>query len=96
MTEQHAHTPGPWNLGPPTPDGTIPIIGDVCRPIVAVVRNPFRHEVSEQLRADARLIAAAPDLLATLEQIAAGAYANHQLAGDIARVAIAKATGGEA
>lgn len=71
------HTPGPWRAGETpasTTDRSIGIFtaqpGDEPMEI-CTVWNDEDHEVSdEQAEADARLIAAAPDLLAACELIA--------------------------
>jgi len=93
-----AHTPGPWHLNPR--GWVVQSTGDIVT----------RLECSDNKEADARLIAAAPDLLAALAGCAdalreAGkdfAQANklaarpnlYELHEQAARAAIAKATGG--
>ena len=81
------HTPGPWTpMG--LDDGTW-IIGRGPNFV-----PPFAWATEE---ADARLIAAAPDLLAALERIATEGHEPERLgfqAKAIARAAIAKAKGG--
>lgn len=66
ITEQRAaHTPGPWIRGAR--------LLDVCAgaSVVATVACASSHPATEeQAHANARLIAAAPDLLAALETIA--------------------------
>lgn len=80
---KNTHTPGPWRIGDGEssrvylvngPDGAI---GEV---VYADARNP----------ADARLIAAAPDLLAALEECVSTLRPYYR---NIARAAIAKARG---
>ena len=104
------HTPGPWiadaqdfESGPAMVDGTLIIAegapaGEKC---VAECHSPTRMD------ADARLIAAAPDLLSAMERIAEddgsdphGGYVDEWTEAEafsrvqeIARAAIAKATG---
>ena len=92
-----AHTPGQWRFyTEPQPNGC-PIVGVdglmVCM-LAHTVNQPEQREVA---MANARLIAAAPDLLAALqgicnEQDERQGYASHE-AYDKARAAIAKATG---
>ena len=87
------HTPGPWTILPNTPHfvrAMHPTEG--MQPIATV------YHFDGELADNARLIAAAPELLAALYSIAtdpsaiySGANAN---IGDIARAAIAKAKGG--
>jgi hypothetical protein len=103
---QIAHTPGPWVV-PPDSDGfsieTVDgrIIAQAMQ--VSPPTNPFRHQ---ERRANARLIAAAPDLLNTLRElveiadaaISAGDWkvdgcCDPSLSLDWARAAIAKVTG---
>ena len=80
------HTPGPWEFLSPD-DGNCGAItaktGWIC---------DFAEEPSN---ANARLMAAAPDLLEALRQIVEqhGQWNNGIWASNIARVAIAKATG---
>jgi hypothetical protein len=98
------HTPGPWvvgnqdplNFGVPRGWGTEPI-GFVYGPSF-----PEHSEVGQRALANARLIAAAPELLEALRSIAdccdeehaARDYASRQAEiRGIARAAIAKATG---
>ena len=82
------HTPGPWYLNPR--GWVVQSTGDIVT----------RIECSNNKEADARLIAAAPDLLAALYLIATDPSAiysgTNAHIGDIARSAIAKATGGAA
>lgn len=72
ITEQRAaHTPGPWIRGAR--------LLDVCAgaSVVATVACASSHPATEeQAHANARLIAAAPDLLAALEQCLTGDGAN--------------------
>ena len=93
------HTTGPWYIKHET--NAILIEGDENQPICAMWGGWGARE-------DARLIAAAPDLLAALELLAHGCtrpmgedscgqqYVHVRLAAiERARAAIAKATGGE-
>lgn len=75
------HTPGPWEVGD---DGiSTPFVGD------RIIVNTGQ----ECAEADARLIAAAPDLLAALHLIAdAHHYSGMTYCQYVARDAIAKAT----
>jgi hypothetical protein len=57
------HTPGPWVVWSPNEFGN-PSIGRESGPSLAIV---FRSNHEAELEANARLIAAAPDLLAALE-----------------------------
>lgn len=88
MTEPK-HTPGPWRVDPDYPwdiqnaDGSLEIASV----------NPYRREDGEDGEvgdADARLIAAAPDLLEALRVIAESDITN---ARKVALSAIAKAEG---
>jgi hypothetical protein len=93
------HTPGPWYFFS-TPIG----IGasNIQERDMAWTRHDGAglrdsHRSREEDEANARLIAAAPDLLAALKEIASigpasDAFANLELAREIARAAIAKAT----
>ena len=97
MTEQH--TPGPWRIGD---------AGTAVFPPKEVFASKPRAIASNLSRADARLIAAAPELLKALETLVRGrpttppnhavlgkdsvAYMNW-LAFESARAAIAKAKG---
>ena len=65
------HTPGPWVVGGPYPKIT------VCQPAafddpwipIAEVWPSVDHEASDEVKANAALIAAAPDMLDTLKEI---------------------------
>jgi len=90
VTKQH--TPGPWFV---TPDGHAVYEKDVFGYRADTICGlPSR---SDSRAANARLIAAAPDLLAALESLVAKNYGQPQgvtvPALDIARAAIARATG---
>ena len=90
--EAMKHTPGPWYIDfiKAHANGNRRIMAEQCTPVAVV---------PEHLAADARLIAAAPDLLEALKSVIAwldapdeSAFSDSQLA--LARAAIAKATGG--
>jgi len=97
------HTPGPWHINTmETVQATI----HAHRGHVATVSRGSMNEVSaDEIEANARLIAAAPELLAALESIARGSIVDvgeHRLGTvnldkeamqAIARAAIAKAGG---
>jgi hypothetical protein len=98
-----AHTPGPWCVRDlPTAQRYIGPSNDGGAPSVAFVLSRV-NVPNERLDADARLIAAAPDLLAALQGLHddvadyiklnnLGGYDNHWMLA--ARAAIATATGG--
>lgn len=87
-----SHTPGPWGICPSfggNPDAfSISVVGDDRLIATAWDRTPF--DEANPAEANARLIAAAPELLEALEYLVS-------LGGgdclDIARAAIAKARG---
>ena len=84
MTTQTGHTPGPWNVEWPY------ILGaDKRQTVVAEIVGAVSNETA---KADARLIAAAPDLL-TLAREVAGTRSSDAWGNvvDRARAAIAKA-----
>lgn len=88
------HTPGPWTIKHGT--NIMGIRWDVGHEGSVATCGGMQSNMVEcrpESEANARLISAAPDMLAALEKIASGAYANHELAGDIARAAILKAKG---
>jgi hypothetical protein len=62
------HTPGPWSLK--RENGRFAIIPD-CRSPIALAYTAFNGLPQEKDEANARLIAAAPDLLAALEAVLA-------------------------
>ena len=95
MTTQQ-HTPGPWEADKLDSDG-IPIYGGPTdnAPLIARV-----YDVGEDIRTNARLIAAAPDLLAALQDLLEARRLHMgpsavRLRYEIARDAIAAATGGQ-
>lgn len=103
MKQQTKHTPGPWRYTPSSEGGT-----RMCT--VETGRTTFQcsiHQADGGADADARLIAAAPDCLAALDEIAQLAHnggfpdmSADELrkllfsCGNRAMIAIAKATGG--
>lgn len=87
------HTPGPWTVDSQRPDLSRELCvwaGDV---IVAEATQD--HNTPEQAQANACLIAAAPDLLATLRHIEAeaGISLDYDTIAEVAQAAIAKAEG---
>jgi len=88
------HTPGPWERQ------GIAIGSETGSAFDAICYLDILSRDREQREANARLIAAAPDLLAALEGMLAR-YASHESGQNdqnepaAARAAIAKATGGE-
>jgi len=98
------HTPGPWELADIGDysdfDGNSRVVlGDDRR--IAVVKVTPGSALFAESDANARLIAAAPDLLAALEAMVRDADRNQRPGGgsdvpDSARAAIAKAKGGAA
>lgn len=107
--EQAKHTPGPWRFGEfelyPGADLRFNISqaeGAQYTPHYSDVAVTIAGERKSIQEANARLIAAAPDLLATLSQIerlsreADGNLVNvRSMLGDIARAAITRATKGD-
>lgn len=102
-----SHTPGPWRLyeGSKSPYCSTHSLSEILRPDCSgrlLVRNPFVQNDAEVLEwnANARLIAAAPELLAALIDVS-NAYqkmfdvmpAAWQTYDHIVNAAIAKATG---
>ena len=85
--KQSAHTPGPWNCNRASAAGREIIVSEVSPVDVAVLSH--RDKSQSEINANARLIAAAPDLLEALREIAADYSDPIRLA----RAAIAKATG---
>ena len=84
------HTPGPWKIGTPPPNGE-QTVGTDQGLMVAVATTG----AGVQTKANASLIAAAPDLLEALKGLMA--LSDHRVdlrdAAKAARAAIAKATG---
>lgn len=96
------HTPGPWRVEQETTgiwgacDPSDNSTRGMGYPIAECRTTPSGRWASgpdyDEAEANARLIAAAPDLLAALEHILAGALSLPRFAEDEARAAIAKAT----
>ena len=88
------HTPGPW-LVETAPHGAFDIIkdpNDLGRYMVIAGRGS--HEVrADEMHANARLMAAAPDLLAALKTAEAILYAHDKPVDPAITAAIAKAVG---
>lgn len=88
MTHKTNHTPGPWSVGGPYDHMLMTARGELIASTALMSKN---H------KADARLIAAAPDLLAALESITEHFRANGDpTASDLmsaGRAAIARARG---
>jgi hypothetical protein len=90
------HTPGPWRVGAPGPNGCH-TVGTEGGLMTAMVAHSINHpEQASQAIADARLIAAAPELLEALQAILNSVpfHHGHKGAHDAAVAAIAKATNG--
>ena len=93
------HTPGPWKLDGAANTGDLDIISPTGR--IAMLDCEFSEASEDVLTADARLIAASPELLAALQRALAAIEYYHAREGSPetladARAAIAKATGGVA
>jgi hypothetical protein len=88
-----AHTPGPWESYPHSTEPITTIIGNRTEGIAKVLASGNR----ELDTANARLIAAAPELLAELKDALAHASEDGYVIGNDKRIraAIAKAEGGK-
>lgn len=89
----HKHTSGSWNVVNTMPSNAldIAVIFDEQSQVVCSVPKGSSNKPQQERRANARLIAAAPDLLAAMELIDLdGLPEDVQM---YARAAIAKATG---
>ena len=92
------HTPGPWTMHPRFDDGAeVRAIAPVawCGVATTVGSSGDQSIDAAEARANARLIAAAPDLLAALHHISLASQnsmSSKEECGRIAREAIAKAT----
>ena len=93
------HTPGPWRLELEE-DGAFWLLSDpgvdMTSPATIAKRGTWSHRAKES-HANARLIAAAPDLLAALKAVCShGTREPQQISSDwdAARAAIARAEGG--
>lgn len=101
------HTPGPWVVGGPYPGTSVCVVVDggcggeypeppVWEPI-CILDQRTEGEPNQQAQANARLIAAAPELLAALKgletaMVQLGKEHHREVA--VARAAILKAEGG--
>lgn len=95
-TEQK-HTPGPWRYWPCKVDSTLtPPMYDYVQ-FASPIGHVFRAPIQLLSEADARLIAAAPELLEALQALVKAHNDGLQPwpALDAANAAIAKATGGQ-
>lgn len=89
------HTPGPWTVGTPGPNGC-PTVGTARGLMVAMVAHSLEMPNQRgQAAGDAALISAAPDLLEALRGVLRVADRKTDEF-DVARAAIAKATGEQA
>jgi hypothetical protein len=86
------HTPGPWTLDGAANTGDLDIISPTGR--IAMLDCEFSEASEDVLTADARLIAAAPDLLHALRVIDSNAAESPEWIRRVTRAAIAKAIGG--
>lgn len=90
---QTTHTPGPWNVGDDSPNEYEgPTIENIDT-VIAVIPIDDINDSTPEERANARLIAAAPELLAALIAARAGRSPTAQPLPDMIDAAIAKATG---
>lgn len=89
-TEQTKHTPGPWHIGDTNTNFSPKVYGADGYMTADCSRIQKRTDAEEQ--ANARLIAAAPDLLAALKSVVAIAD-RKTVEFDNARAAIAAAEG---
>lgn len=90
---EHEHTPGPWRVS----DTGIDVVCDPdARPLPVVACQHVTGKDNGEATANARLIAAAPDMLAALERIHRRRRTDKPIThGDLDQVrdAITKATG---
>ena len=98
MTTKSTHTPGPWLVHPDVPGQIVVDDGEGGTFLVAEVERAMQSAEGD---ANARLIAAAPDLLAALRIIAYGIIGRMDASyaevvegmTDIAKAALARAEG---
>ena len=83
------HTPGPWVLESPESGGRVLAQDERA----TIIHTPTGSPFNELVIADARLIAAAPDLLEALQAMLS--IGQPDGLAENARAAIAKATGGQ-
>ena len=91
---KHTHTPGPWAQAPLSP---VDILA-ADETMIAMAREGLRVISRDQAIANARLIAAAPDMLETLRDIVGMLTDANDMRADAlhaARTAIVRATGGQ-
>lgn len=63
------HTPGPWSIGVPGPNGC-PTIGTAQGLMTAMIAHSYNEpSQAAQARANAKLIGAAPELLEALQEL---------------------------
>ena len=86
------HTPAPWATDGDAYSGNLDIVAPRGR--IAMLDCEFSEETEDVLTANARLIAAAPDLLACLLDVLDAEGDLNAMDFDRYRAAIAKATGG--
>jgi len=87
------HTPGPWVIDDSNPNLVARLVNGVYEYVCAVEPSSFSNREcnQEQEEADARLIAAAPDLLEALQR--SRAQWIHSVNAEFCLAAIAKAEG---
>lgn len=71
MTTQQTHTPGPWTTNKKCPTMVEAVADGQGVNLIVDCNDPDGFRTRGEDMANARLIAAAPDLLAALEEIAA-------------------------
>ena len=99
MEQKAAHTPGPWNCNRSSASGYDIVCSENSPTDVCVISR--RDKTTGEIDANARLIAAAPDLIEALRAVVATEiylpdHPQRQAAYRNARAAIAKAEGGAA
>ena len=67
MTGETKHTPGPWQIGTPGPNGCY-TVGTAQGLMTAVIAESL-HDNPEVALADASLVSASPELLEALEEL---------------------------
>lgn len=97
---ENKHTPGPWHVFDNRTDKSFDRydvarigVGSKLDSDVANCYGFASERTDEEVLANARLIAAAPDMLAALQEIVARNEIQHWFNLDQARAAIARATG---
>lgn len=89
-----AHTPGPWRIGTPGPNGCYTTGTERGLMVAMVAHSIHMPDQKAQAEGDARLIAAAPELLAALQTLVANGGIGPESMFHDARDAIKKATEG--